>query len=154
MDDTEEEPDIMKTRTTILTLLAAALLLAPAVEAEDESAAITAVIEKAYITGIWQAGDEAAARAGFDPSFVMQVAQEDGVISASLDAWMERLGLHGEPLMEGITHAIEVLDQTGRAAVAKVEIFRDGEPLYTDYMSLYRFEDGWKIVAKTFHSHQ
>ncbi len=47
------------------------------------------------------------------------------MISASNDAWMERLGLHGEPLRENISHAIEVLDQTGRAAVAKVEIFQE-----------------------------
>ena len=84
----------------------------------------------------------------------MQVAQEDHVLSASLDAWLERLGLHGEPLDQNITHAIEVLDSTGKAAVARVEILRDGEPLYTDYMSLYRFDDGWKIVAKIFDSHQ
>ncbi len=143
----------MKMKITTLGLLVAALLLATATQASDESAAIKAVIEKAYIGGIWMNGDEEAARGGFDSSFVMQVAQEDHVISASLDAWMGRLGLHGEPLRENITHAIQVLDQTGRAAVAKVEIFEDGEALYTDYMSLYRFDDGWRIVAKTFHSH-
>ena len=143
----------MKTKITTLGLLVAALLLATAIQAGDESAAIEATIEKAYIGGIWMKGDEEAARGGFDSAFVMQVGQEDDVISVSLDAWMERLGLHGEPLRENITHAIQVLDQTGRAAVAKVEIFQDGEVLYTDYMSLYRFDDGWRIVAKTFHSH-
>ena len=149
----------MKTRTTILTVLAAALLLAalllaPAANAQDDSATITTIIEHSYINAIWLNGDEAAARAGFDSAFVMQMAQEDEVISVSLDAWMERLGLHGEPLREGITHEIEVLDRTGRAAVAKVVIFQDGEELYTDYMSLYEFDDGWRIVAKTFHSHR
>lgn len=144
----------MRTKTLILGLLALPLLLTPPVLAADDAEAIAAVIEQAYIGGIWMNGDEEAARAGFDSSFVMQVAQEDGVVSATLDAWMERLGLAGEPLRENVTHAIQVLDQTGRAAVAKVEIFQDGEPLYTDYMSLYRFADGWKIVAKTFHAHE
>ena len=144
----------MRTKAVTLTLLVASLSLAPPIEAEDESKAIKTTIEKAYIGGIWMNGDEEAARAGFDSSFVMQVAQEDSVISASLDGWMERLGLHGEPLREGITHEIRVLDQTGRAAVAKVEIFQDGEELHTDYMSLYKFADGWRIVAKTFHSHR
>lgn len=144
----------MRTNLTTIGLLAAAILLATASLAADDAEAIETVIEKAYIGGIWTNGDEQAARAGFDSSFVMQVAQEDGVRSASLDAWMERLGLKGEPLRENVTHAIQVLDQTGRAAVAKVEIFQDGEALYTDYMSLYRFEDGWRIVAKTFHTHQ
>ena len=144
----------MKTKTTALALLLASLFLIGAANAENESTPITTVIENAYINGIWLNGDEEAARAGFDSAFVMQVAQEDEVISASLDGWMERLGLHGEPLREGITHEIEVLDRTGRAAVAKVVIFQDGEELYTDYMSLYEFDDGWRIVAKTFHSHR
>lgn len=144
----------MKTKIATLSLLLVVLVLAPAVRSADEADAIEAVIETAYIGGIWMNGDEKAARSGFDPAFVMQVAQEDGVISATLDAWMERLGLAGEPLGESITHAIAVLDQTGRAAVARVEIFEGGEPLYTDYMSLYRFDDGWRIVAKTFHAHE
>jgi hypothetical protein len=137
-----------------LGLLWAVLTLAAPTWAEDEGEAIMEVIERAYIGGIWMEGDEAAARSGFDPAFVMQVAQEEGALSASLDAWLERLGLRGEPLQEGITHEIEVLDRTGRAAVARVRIHQDGEPLYTDYMSLYRFADEWKIVAKTFHSHR
>jgi ketosteroid isomerase-like protein len=105
------------------------------------------------VNGIWLEGDEAAARGGFDPAFVMQVAQETGTISVSLDAWLERLGLAGEALDENITHEIEVLDQVGAAAVARVRVYRAGEPLYTDYMSLYKTADGWKIVAKTFHAH-
>jgi hypothetical protein len=84
----------------------------------------------------------------------MQIAEENGALSVSLDAWLERLGLHGEPLDENITFRIEVLDHTGNAAVARVEVDRDGERLYTDYMSLYKSGDGWKIVAKIFHSHQ
>ena len=28
-----------------------------------------------------------------------------------------------------------------------------GKQLFTDYLALYRFDDGWKIVAKTFFGH-
>ena len=147
----------MRTRIASLCLVVAAVVaatgLAPAALADEESAAIEAVIQKAYVGGIWLNGDEEAARSGFDASFVMQVAQDEHALSVSLDAWLERLGLHGEPLDENITHGIEVLDQAGRAAVARVVVYRDGEPIYTDYMSLYKFGDGWRIVAKTFHSH-
>jgi hypothetical protein len=140
--------------TVISSLLIASTALTPGALAADETAAIKAAIEHAYIDGIWLQGDEEAARAGFDPNFVMQVRQEDHALSASLDAWLERLGLHGEALDQNITHRIEVLDHTANAAAARVEILRDDEPLYTDYMSLYRFDAGWKIVAKIFESHQ
>ncbi len=152
-----KDGETMRTTIAILTLLLASVATAPPLRAADDGAdvqaAIEAVIEKAYVHGIWLDGDEAVARSGFDPSFVMQVAQEDHVLSVSLDDWLARLGLHGEPLDENITHRIEVLDHSGTAAVALVEVHRDGQPLYTDYMSLYRSGDGWRIVAKIFHSH-
>lgn len=143
-------------RKTIATLMLLALssMLAPASWADDEAAAITAAIQGAYVDGIWLEGDEEAARAGFDPAFVMQIDRGDGTMSVSLDAWLERLGLHGEPLDEKITHEIEVLDRAGGAAVARVRVYRDGKPLYTDYMSLYKSDGSWKIVAKTFHTHK
>lgn len=144
----------MKAERMFWLLCVVAVLLAPPARAGEDAEAIEEVIEAAYVDGIWMNGMEEVARRGFDASFVMQVPHENGVRSISLDAWMARLGLHGEPLRKNVTHEIEVLDQTGRAAVAKVKIFQDGEPLYTDYMSLYRFADGWRIVAKTFHAHE
>jgi len=145
----------MKTKTVALLAVAVAVLAAiPVAASDDEAAAIEAVIEKAYIGGMWMNGDEEAARGGFHPSFVMQRAADGEVMSVTLDAWLERLNLHGEPLMAGITHEIEVLDQTGDAAAAKVSVYENGEPLYTDYMSLYKIGGEWKIVAKTYHSHK
>lgn len=144
----------MRKTIAILMLLALSSMLASTSWADDEAAAIAEAIQKAYVDGIWLEGDEEAARSGFDPAFVMQMARGGSTMSVSLDAWLERLGLHGEPLDEKITHEIEVLDRTGGAAVARVRVFRDGEPLYTDYMSLYNSDDGWKIVAKTFHTHE
>ena len=44
------------------------------------------------------------------------------------------------------------MDVTGKSAVARVEIHRDGKHVFTDYLSLYQFADGWKIVAKIFQS--
>jgi len=35
--------------------------------------------------------------------------------------------------------------------VARVELFKEGKHLFTDYMSLYRFQEGWKIVAKKYY---
>ena len=145
----------MRTILTILTLVAlCAAAPSAAGDAPEEAEAIAAAIQGAYVEGIWTTGDEEAAREGFDPSFVMQVSRDEGTLSVTLDAWLERLGLHGEALDEGITHEIKVLDQVGSAAVARVLVYRDGKPLYTDYMSLYKRDGDWRIVAKTFHTHK
>jgi hypothetical protein len=52
-----------------------------------------------------------------------------------------------------ITYEIPMVDVTGNAAVAKIELYKDGTHIFTDYMSLYKFEDGWKIVGKIFYRH-
>ena len=38
-------------------------------------------------------------------------------------------------------------------ASVRVEVFRDGKHTFTDYLLLYKFADGWKIVSKAFYSH-
>lgn len=50
-------------------------------------------------------------------------------------------------------HAFTQVDVTGDAAVVRLELHRDGKHTFTDYLSLYRFPEGWKIVSKTFQSH-
>jgi len=46
-----------------------------------------------------------------------------------------------------------MVNVTGNAAVARVEIYRDGKHAFTDYLSLYKFPDGWLIVGKIFQAH-
>ena len=42
---------------------------------------------------------------------------------------------------------------SGNAAVAEIHIAREGQPIYTDFISPYRFPEGWRMVAKVFHTH-
>jgi len=37
--------------------------------------------------------------------------------------------------------------------MVRMQIWINDEHVYTDYLSLYRFSDGWKIVLKVFASH-
>lgn len=45
-----------------------------------------------------------------------------------------------------MTCRIVSLDVTEDCAAAKVEISKDGRLVYTDYLTLLKFRDGWKIV--------
>ncbi len=148
----------MKTLTralaaTALTFVSTGVLFADEA-ADGEAAAVKAAVQTGYVEGIWLEGDVEKVRTGFDSAFAMQVAGDEGVRTVTLDQWLERLGLNGEPLGEGISHEIHLLHQTGSAAVVRVEVLRDGEPVYTDYLSLYRTDEGWRIVTKIFHTHQ
>ena len=43
------------------------------------------------------------------------------------------------------------IDIAGNVAIAKIEFYEGKELNYIDYLSLIKFEDGWKIVSKMFH---
>lgn len=120
---------------------------------DGERAAIEEVLVSAYVEGIHRQGDEAAVRAGFHPEFVMAVYDEGAILPVDLEMWIEHLDLDGEPNTDTIDYVLQGVDVTGNAATAKMDVFENGEHIYTDYFGLYRFPEGWRIVNKLFYSH-
>lgn len=121
---------------------------------KEEEAAIIAAVDKAYVQGVHAKFDAAAMKAGMHDSFVMFSQSDSGVTQTTRDAWIERMS-NAKPRPEGqpapvIKGDITVLDRDGNAAVARVHLFRDGKQVFTDYINLYKFADGWKLVGKTF----
>lgn len=145
-------------KRSLLALLLMTVMASAAVAADAETDAIVAVVDKAYVHGVHIDNDPELMRAGMHDTFVMFVQSEKGVNQLTRDAWIERMAASkakeaakdaNAPKPE-IKADITVLDRSGKAAVAKVALFRNGKQIFTDYISLYRFEDGWKLVAKTF----
>jgi len=58
-----------------------------------------------------------------------------------------------DPAKNQWTHNFANVDVTGGSAAVKVELSHNGKHVYTDYLSLLRFDSGWKIVAKVYHNH-
>ena len=121
---------------------------------EADARAIRAVIENAYIRGVFVDEDPVAVRAGFHPSFLLSVYDADSVIVAPLEMWLNVLDLGGQPSGDTVRHVFERVDVTGGTAMVKLQLWINDEHVYTDYFSLYRFSDGWKIVLKVFASHE
>jgi ketosteroid isomerase-like protein len=145
---------LFTTATLTLPFIAAgALLLNGAAQTPaDDAAAIRGVITAAYIEGIHKNGSRDAIRAGFHPEFVMKVLRDDGVADVTIEQWIARLPAEGTPPGREVTHRIPDVSVSGQAAVARVEVMFDGRHVYTDYMSLYRFAEGWRIVAKIYNT--
>lgn len=124
----------------------------PAVSAEDQ-AAIEGVIRSAYIDGVFVKRDPELVRAGFATTFVFNSYWNGALSSRTLDEWLERLKLDGVPRERDVRADIAVVERTGVAAVARIDVHLDSVHTYTDYFCLYDTEDGWKIVTKIFHGH-
>jgi hypothetical protein len=116
--------------------------------------AIRETIEEAYIQGIHGNQNEATVKSGFHKDFAMLVLQDDRLEKVDVDEWLRRLEkmkTDNPALWSAETrHEFRLVDVSGYAAVAKLDVYKGETHFSTDYMLLYRFEKGWRIVSKVF----
>lgn len=138
-------------------LILALLIVSTATQAQtgDEDA-IKAVIMSAYIDGIQNRGSADEIRKGFHPSFNMLRLTDNEVKPLPIEEWITNLekAKKENPTPPARAEAKFIsIDVTGNAAVVKLELYRAGKKTFTDYLVLYKFTEGWKIVSKTYYRH-
>lgn len=123
----------------------------------DEQKAIINVIQTAYVEGLQNEGDTIKIDQGFHPAFRMIGLGDDGQMwEYPIEKWREakienrKKGLLPRPKETEVSLEFVFIDVSDEVAVAKVFYLEGGKHTYTDYISLYRFADGWKIVPKIF----
>lgn len=144
-------------------IIAAVLCAALSFAGENRTAntdveSIRKVIEESYVRGIHNERDVQLIKKGFHPDFNMLMLRGEGAPGKlPISDWMasieQRRQSEPGPAKVKTDHTFEMVDAAGTAAVAKIGLFREGKQEYTDYMSLYKFPDGWKIVGKKYCSH-
>ena len=104
----------------------------------------------AYIKGILVNRDIELVSSGFHPDFTMQVLDDNQIIKASLDMCLQRLELDERKNENKFEYEFKFkfIDITKNSAVVRMEIFENSKHIYTDYFSLYKFDNGWKIVVR------
>lgn len=119
-----------------------------------EQDAIKQVIEKAYIRGIHTSQDEGEVKSGFHADFAMLVLQKDELEKVDVDLWLKRVDSmkvdNPEMWNAETTYTFKMIDVANSAAVAKLNVHKEPVHFSIDYMLLYKFDDGWKIVSKIF----
>jgi hypothetical protein len=154
---TQEE--IMRSSLWIAMLLAIGFSACAEREAtaHPEAEAVKAVVLESYVRGIQIDRDVEAIRNGFDPAFNLLIMRDEAIHPRSIAAWIEMieesLAANPGPMPYETTHEFSMVDVTGNAAVVQLELYRDGVHFYTDYLSLYKFSDGWKMVSKIYYRH-
>lgn len=119
---------------------------------ENERQAVISAVEEAYVAGVQNKADLALARKGFAAEFQMLTYSNDAVDNKiTVEALVERVK-KAKAENPGLvtTHKILLADVVGNAGFVKIELHRNGVYFFTDYLLLYKFSDGWKIVAKTY----
>ncbi|MGV8133976.1 MAG: nuclear transport factor 2 family protein [Mangrovibacterium sp.] len=116
----------------------------------DEIQEIKNVIVQSYIEGIFLKGDAALVSAGWHPECDIVILKDGVLTKLPARYWVERFDKNPGPLDPTVTFKFTDVKVTRYAAVAIVEIYTSERHLYTDYMCLYKFGEGWRIVTKIF----
>ncbi|MEM7372987.1 MAG: nuclear transport factor 2 family protein [Bacteroidota bacterium] len=119
---------------------------------------VEAVVLQSYIHGAFNELNPEAMQAGFHPDFAIFSAKGEEIDKYPIEEWVSSVKkrknkLDFDPAGNQWEHRFSQVDITGGAATVKVELSRKGKHIYTDYLSLLKFESGWRIVAKVYHKH-
>jgi len=144
----------------IIVLLPALLPVFLAAQDYDEKESIKKVIQSAYVDGLQNKGPVSDIENGFHPGFELLGLRNDDLTKWPIYSWIKyhenELNENPEPPKgdEIVTCKFPLIDVTGTAAIAKIELYKGGNIIFTDYLSLYKFEEGWKIVSKIYFRHE
>jgi len=125
---------------------------------DAEADQIKKIIQIAYVEGLQNEGDTVKINLGFHPGFELLIPGKNGELEKySLPEWKAKIKTNlasGKLPRKGddkISIKFLFVDVTGNAAVAKFEFYVGSKLTFVDYQSLYKFQDGWKIVSKIFY---
>ncbi|MCP4901159.1 MAG: nuclear transport factor 2 family protein [bacterium] len=149
----------MKSQISLIIATLVVLLISSFPAGADDKTDIESIIKASYFNGAFNDLDTEAMRQGFHPEFAIFSADGEKLGRYPIDTWIKGIEKRKQDPKFDASKAqmkckIVSLDVTGGAAAAKIEISKDGVPVYTDYLSLLRFADGWKIAAKVYQAHQ
>lgn len=128
-------------------------------DTEKETQAIRQVIQSAYVDGLQNMGSIDEIEAGFHPGFNLLGVRNNMLTKFPIYSWVSSVKARkvknpeGRPQEERLACKYKSLDVTGHAAMAKIELYQKDKKLFTDYLQLYKFEEGWRIVSKIYHRH-
>lgn len=146
-----------------LSIAAFALLfvgLSPALaDSGDDEAEIRELIERSYVHGAFNELNPEELEKGFHPDFAIFSPNGEAIKKFPIAEWVKRTGERKaspdfDPKKNVWEHHFAAVDVTGRSASVKIELSKDGKKVFTDYLSLLKFDSGWRIVAKVYHRHE
>ena len=125
---------------------------------EAAEAEIKQLVESSYVHGAFNELDPEAMANGFHKDFAIFSAKGEELSRYEIADWVssvkKRKGSEEfDPNNNVWEHKFAIVDATVGSAIVKIELSKEGKHIYTDYLSLLKFDTGWKIVAKVYTKH-
>ncbi len=153
----------MKLKTTLFSvslLLISAFVINSTIKIHHEETAIKELLETGYVHGAFNELNPEAMTKTFHKDFAIFSPGKDGEINKyPIDRWVEgtkkrKASAEFDASKNVWEHKFKRVDVSGKAAHVELELHKDGNLVFTDYLSLLKFEDDWKVVAKVYHRHE
>ena len=145
-------------KTILLSVIILLSFSASFAQDKQEKELIKQVIQTAYVDGLCNNADEEAVNNGFHPGFeLLSAGKGNAMWKFPIYNWID---IAKEGKEKGFKYSFQneyttvkylFIDIAGNVAVAKIEFYEGKEMNYIDYLSLIKFEDGWRIVSKIAH---
>jgi len=125
----------------------------------NEEVEIKRVIQKSYIDGLHNKGDVKDIIEGFHPGFNLLGINDNMLTKYPIYSWVESFEKRKatDPAPPSAEKKMDckylLIDVTGNSAMAKIQLLRNNELIFTDYLQLYKFDEGWRIVSKIYYRH-
>ena len=126
---------------------------------QGEMEAVKKVVFESYINGAFNELDADSMEEGFHEDFAIYSAKGEAIDKYPIAEWVSGVrkrktdDYNPKDPKNVWDHKFINIDITGGAAQVKVELRNQGKHVFTDYLSLLKFDSGWKIVGKVYHRH-
>ena len=148
----------MKKKLLPLLLLPLIVFTSFYVVKDAEKDAVEDLVLTSYVHGAFNELDPDAMANGFHPDFAIFSAKGEELSRYEISSWVESVRKRKssdkfDASKNVWDHKFSNVNVTGNAATMQVDLSKDGKHVYTDYLSLLKFESGWKIVAKVYYQY-
>lgn len=127
-------------------------------ESNNDKEMILSVIKESYVNGIHTTQNEDTIRKGFHNDFRMIVYNDSEIEKVSIADWLvriEKMKKENPAFWNEKTRCDNYkISISGNAASAQMDTYKGDIFFSTDFLLLYKFPDGWKIVTKIFTTEQ
>ncbi|HKK24810.1 MAG TPA: nuclear transport factor 2 family protein [Gracilimonas sp.] len=123
-----------------------------------EAEAIREVLLEGYVHGAFNELNPEAMSETFHEDFAIFSPNGNEIQKYPISNWLEstrqrKQNPEFDPQKNVWDPEFVNISVSGNAASVTLELHHQGKHVYTDYLSLLKFEDGWKVVAKVYHQH-
>ena len=125
---------------------------------EMEEKKIQRLIEECYLNGALNNMETEEMRRGYHEDFAIFFKEGTTLQKLPLENWITMVNSYknGHNKNSGLRNfesEILQVDVTEDAAFVKLNLSRNNVLVFTDYITLLKFDEKWKIVTKIYHSH-